>query len=457
MTFKVFLGIHVEALRLWWKGVPLFAQGAASDPRRTRVQRDERHGTNSKKRRPRAKPRSASASRTSPTGAGWPWSLGLASKLHCGSLELHLPDGTKQLFHGPQSGPHGVMRLRNGRVARRYLTGGSLGFAESYIEGDWDTPDLATLLALLSLNEHAWGDGYFGSLWHRWLRRMQHLLRPNTRGGSRRNIYAHYDLGNEFFAAWLDPSMTYSSALFAGGEDDLEAAQQAKYRSLAQEIAVGPGQRVLEIGSGWGGFAVTAAKEFGAKVTSITVSRAQAEYARARVFREGLGRAGRDPAAGLSRREGPLRPDRLDRDVRGGGRAVLAHLLRSTLRDRLRPGGAAGLQLITIADRYFEAYRRNVDFIQAYIFPGGMLPSPSALDRQAARAGLKRTSEIGFGDCYARTLALWNERFQAAWPRIGELGFDERFRRIWTYYLAYCEAGFRTRSIDVVQTVLRPA
>ena len=221
------------------------------------------------------------------------------------------------------------MRLRSGRVARRYLTGGSLGFAESFIDGDWDTPDLATLLALLSLNEHAWGDGYFGSLWHRWLRRMQHLLRPNTRGGSRRNIYAHYDLGNEFFAAWLDPTMTYSSALFAGGEDDLEAAQRAKYRNLAQEIAVGPGQKVLEIGSGWGGFAVTAAKEFGAKVTSITVSQRPGRVcARPRLSR-GLERAGRDPAAGLSRREGPLRPHRLDRDVRGRGRAVLAHLFRT--------------------------------------------------------------------------------------------------------------------------------
>jgi cyclopropane-fatty-acyl-phospholipid synthase len=382
--------------------------------------------------------------------------LGLATRLQCGSLDLVLPEGGTRRFQGPEPGPHGTLRLRNGRLAGRYLTGGSLGFAEGYIDGDWDTPDLAVLLALLNLNEQAWGDGYFGSLWHRWLRRMQHLLRPNTRGGSRRNIYAHYDLGNEFFAAWLDPSMTYSSALFAGGEDDLEAAQRAKYRNLAQEIAVGPGQKVLEIGSGWGGFAVTAAKEFGAKVTSITVSSAQAEYARARVFREGL-----------NEQVEILLQDY--RDVKGRfDRIASIEMFEAvgerfwptyfgTLRERLLPDGAAGLQLITIAERHFESYRRNVDFIQAYIFPGGMLPSPGALDRQAAQAGLRRTSEIGFGDCYARTLALWNERFQAAWPAIGDLGFDERFRRIWTYYLAYCEAGFRTRSIDVVQTVLRPA
>jgi cyclopropane-fatty-acyl-phospholipid synthase len=382
--------------------------------------------------------------------------VGLIAGLRCGSLELRFPDGTARTFRGERPGPHGVMCLRNGRVARRYLTGGSLGFAESYIDGDWDTPDLATLLALLSLNEDAWGDGYWGSLAHRCLRRLQHLVRPNTRCGSRRNIHAHYDLGNQFFAAWLDPTMTYSSALFAGGESDLEAAQQAKYRTLAQEIAVEPGQRVLEIGSGWGGFAITAAKEFGARVTSITVSSAQAEYARARVYREGLGE-----------QVEILLQDY--RDVKGGfDRIASIEMFEAvgerfwptyfrTVRERLLPGGAAGLQLITIADRYFEAYRRNVDFIQAYVFPGGMLPSPGALDREAARAGLRRTSELGFGQCYARTLALWAERFQAAWPSIRDLGFDERFRRIWTYYLAYCEAGFRTRAIDVVQTVLRPA
>jgi cyclopropane-fatty-acyl-phospholipid synthase len=380
----------------------------------------------------------------------------LLSKLQRGSLELRLPDGSMRLQRGANPGPHGVLRLRNGRVARRYLAAGSVGFAEGYIERDWDTPDLATLLSLLNLNEEAWGESYFGSLWHRCLRRLHHAVRPNTRRGSRRNIHAHYDLGNEFFAAWLDPTMTYSSALFGGGEQDLEAAQRAKYRSLASEIMVGPGQRLLEIGSGWGGFAVTAAKEFGAKVTSITVSCAQAEYARARVFREGL-----------AEQVEILLQDY--RDVRGRfDRIASIEMFEAVgerfwpgyfnvLRERLLPSGLAGLQLITIADRYFESYRRNVDFIQAYIFPGGMLPSPAALDRVAARAGMRRTSEIGFADSYARTLALWNERFQAAWPRIRELGFDKRFRRIWTYYLAYCEAGFRTRSIDVVQTVLRPA
>jgi cyclopropane-fatty-acyl-phospholipid synthase len=382
--------------------------------------------------------------------------LRLAHQLQHGSLEIVLPDGGRRLFKGSVPGPHGVLCLKNGHVARRYLAAGGVGFAEGYIEGDWDTPDLANLLAVLSLNEEAWGDSYFGGLWHRLARRLQHTLRPNTRRGSRRNIHAHYDLGNEFFAAWLDPTMTYSSALFADDGTDLEAAQRAKYRNLAQEIAVGHGQRLLEIGSGWGGFAVTAAKEFGAKVTSITVSRAQAEYARARVFREGLGE--QVEILLQDYRDVKGRFDRIAsiEMFEAVGEQFWPTYFR-TLRERLTPDGAAGLQLITIADRYFEAYRRNVDFIQAYIFPGGMLPSPTALDRRAGQAGLTRTSELGFGLSYARTLALWNDRFQAAWPKVREQGFDERFRRIWTYYLAYCEAGFRTGSIDVVQTVLRRA
>ncbi len=321
--------------------------------------------------------------------------LRLAERLARGTLEIVLPDGERREITGPAPGPRAVLCLRNGRVARRYLTAGGVGFAEGFIEGDWDTPDLATLLELLSLNEEAWGDGYFGGLWHRWMRRIEHTLRPNTRGGSRRNIQAHYDLGNEFFAAWLDPTMTYSSALFAEAAQDLETAQRTKYRSLAREIAVAPGQRLLEIGSGWGGFAVTAAKEFGARVTSITVSRAQAEYARARVFREGL--AEQVEILLQDYRDVKGRFDRIAsiEMFEAVGERFWPTYFR-TLRERLLPDGAAGLQLITIADQYFEAYRRNVDFIQAYIFPGGMLPSPAVLDQRAAEAGLARTQEIGF-------------------------------------------------------------
>jgi cyclopropane-fatty-acyl-phospholipid synthase len=383
--------------------------------------------------------------------------LKLVERLSCGSIEIVLPDGTRRLFKAAEPGPHAVLELHKvGGMARRYLARGGVGFAESYIEGDWDTPDLATLLELLDRNADAWDGEYFGAAGHRWLRRVRHFLRPNTRRGSRRNIFAHYDLGNEFFEAWLDRSMTYSAAMFGPDVHDLETAQQRKYRHLAQLIALAPGQRLLEIGSGWGGFAVTAAKEFGARVTSITISRAQAEYARARVFREGL--AEQVEIVLQDYRDVKGRFDRIAsiEMFEAVGERFWPTFFQG-LRDRLHPQGRVGLQLITIADRYFDAYRRNADFIQAYIFPGGMLPSPSALDREVRAAGLaQEPGGLAFGPSYARTLAVWNERFQAAWPKVRELGFDERFRRIWTYYLAYCEAGFRTGSINVLQTVLRP-
>ncbi|MFO1073741.1 MAG: cyclopropane-fatty-acyl-phospholipid synthase family protein [Geminicoccaceae bacterium] len=382
--------------------------------------------------------------------------LRLADRLSCGSLDLVLPDGTTRRLTGAAPGPHAVLVVHRGRVAHRYLRGGRLGFAEAYVAGDWDTPDLATLLALLSLNVEAWGNEQPSTPLRRWQRRLNHVLRPNSRTGSRRNIHAHYDLGNEFFAAWLDPSMTYSAALFGPEVRDLEQAQHAKNQALAERIGLTPGHRLLEIGCGWGGFALTAAKEFGARVTAITVSRAQAEYARARVFREGL-----------AEQVEILLEDY--RDVRGRFDRIASiemfeavgerfwPVFFTQLRERLAPDGRAGLQVITIADRYFEAYRRDADFIQAYIFPGGMLPASGELARQVKAAGLTVLGELRFGGSYADTLRLWNERFQAAWPSVRELGFDERFRRIWTYYLAYCEAGFRTQATDVVQTVLRPA
>ena len=382
--------------------------------------------------------------------------LRLTDRLGCGSLDLVLPDGTTRRMQGAAPGPHAVLVVHRSRLIHRYLRGGRLGFAESYIAGDWDTPDLATLLALLSLNVDAWGNEQPSTPLHRWQRRLRHLLRPNSRAGSRRNIHAHYDLGNAFFAAWLDPSLTYSSALFGPEATGLEQAQHAKNRSMAQRLGLAPGHRLLEIGCGWGGFAITVAKELGAQVKAITDSRAQDEPARARVFREGL-----------AERIEILIEDY--RDVRGRfDRIASIEMFEAVgerfwpaffgqLRERLASDGRAGLQVITIADRYYEAYRRDADFIQAYIFPGGMLPSPAQLAARAKAAGLATVSELGFGLSYAETLRLWNERFQAAWPQVRELGFDERFRRIWTYYLAYCEAGFRTCSTDVVQTVLRPA
>lgn len=384
--------------------------------------------------------------------------LRLLRRLRHGRLEVTLPDGTAETILGEDGGPSAVLHVRDTRLVDRYLKHGGVGFAEAYIAGEWETPHLADLLELLDRNYDAWSDRYFGPALARAIARVQHWFRRNSKTGSKRNIHAHYDLGNEFFAAWLDPTMTYSSALFDPRQgvapDDLEAAQRAKYRHLCQLIELQPGQRVLEIGSGWGGFAMTAASEFGAEVTSITISKAQHALASQRVAEAGLA-------------------DRVEirledyRDVRGSyDRVASIEMFEAVgeaywpayfgkLRDVLRPGGMAGLQIITIAEPYFDAYRKSADFIQQYIFPGGMLPSTTALATQTRKVGLEITKSVAFGHDYARTLGLWGERFEDAWERVRALGFDDRFRRLWRYYLGYCEAGFRTGSTDVVQMALR--
>ena len=384
--------------------------------------------------------------------------LRVLRRLRHGTLDLTLPDGTTETIRGRQDGPRAALHVKDARIVDRYLKHGSVGFAEGYIAGEWETPQLADLLELLDRNYDAWGDGYFGPIMARAMARVQHWLRRNSKTGSRRNIHAHYDLGNEFFAAWLDPTMTYSAALFdekkGVSEADLEAAQRAKYRSLCELIELSPGHQLLEIGSGWGGFAMTAAREFGAKVTSITISEEQAKLATERVAEAGLA-------------------DQVEirlqdyRDVKGefdriasiemfeavGERYWPAYFQK--VRSALKPDGMAGLQIITIHDAYFESYRRGADFIQQYIFPGGMLPSSTALGEQIHKVGLEITDTVAFGRDYAKTLGLWGERFDAAWDRVCNLGFDERFRRLWRYYLGYCEAGFRTGSTDVLQLALR--
>ncbi len=382
--------------------------------------------------------------------------LRLGRDVRFGTLHVRLPGGEERSFTGAEPGPVATLIVNRARVARRFLSGGAVAFAESYIDGDWDSPDLAGLLELLDRNYAAWSSHHQGKLLPRLLRRVGHLLRGNSREGSRRNIHAHYDLGNDFFAAWLDPTLTYSSARFLDGVSDLEAAQMEKYRSLARLIRLSPGQKLLEIGSGWGSFAVLAAREFGAQVRSLTISKEQHAFASKRVQELGLGE--RVTIDLCDYRDVDGRYDRIAsiEMFEAVGEAWWPTFF-GKVRDALVPGGMAGLQIITIADRYFAEYRRGTDFIQRYIFPGGMLPSPSVLRQQVERAGLSLRDQIDFGACYARTLGMWNRSFDLAWDKVAKLGFDERFRRLWTYYLAYCEAGFRTGSTDVVQlAVARP-
>ena len=379
--------------------------------------------------------------------------LALATRIRAGSLQVAVPDGRVYRVAGEAPGPDAMLRIVRERAARRLFLGGSVGFGTAYMDGDFETPDLRALLALAALNEDHLGDIHAGHRVVNVVRRAWHRLRDNTRAGSRRNIAAHYDLGNAFYARWLDPSMTYSSAVFERPTQDLGEAQAAKYRRLAEKLALRPDERVLEIGCGWGGFAEVAAKEFGARVTAITVSREQLEFARARIARAGL--AERVEARFVDYRDVEGRFDKvvsIEMFEAVGERHWPRYFAK--VRDALEPGGRAALQIITIADRWFESYRGGVDFIQRYIFPGGMLPSMAALRQQFERAGLALDKAEFYGQHYAATLAEWNRRFQAAWPELGSMGFDRRFKRMWEFYLAYCEAGFRAGSLDVVQAAL---
>jgi cyclopropane-fatty-acyl-phospholipid synthase len=386
--------------------------------------------------------------------------LSLAARVTHGSLVITLPDGRALQAVGAQPGPAARLDINHGRLAKRLLLGGNLGVGEAYIDGDFDSPDLAALTEWACRNGEL-DDTLMGRPWLRLLRRVGFALAGNSRRGSRRNIAYHYDLGNDFYALWLDPSMTYSAALWPGsdkgGDATLEQAQIEKYRRLAGEVLqIRPDQHVLEIGCGWGGFACLAAREFGARVHAVTISREQHDFAQARVQQAGLG----------ERVTVELRDYR---DLAGRYDAIASiEMIEAVgekywpryftqLRDRLMPQGRAGIQAIVIADRYFEDYRGTMDFIQAHVFPGGMLLSPQTVERQSAAAGLRIADAFSFGPHYARTLNLWRQRFEQTWPQIraldsrNKLAFDERFRRMWRYYLAYCEGGFNAGTIDVLQ------
>jgi cyclopropane-fatty-acyl-phospholipid synthase len=373
-------------------------------------------------------------------------------QLKGGATEVTLPDGRRLLF-GDETGQHVDFRIRSYRFARRVLTNGDIGFAEGYMAGEWDSSNLSALLTLLASNIERFTQLFEGGPVGKALHWLRHLSNANTKSGSRRNILAHYDLGNRFYEAWLDGSMTYSSARFDEKIRDLESAQHAKYKALAEHLELKPDDHVLEIGCGWGGFAEFAAREYGARVTGITISDEQLVYARARMEK-----------AGLSDRVEIRRQDY--RDVEGqfdkvasiemfeavGEKYWPAYFAK--ISDVLKPGGKAGLQIITIKDELFDTYRRRADFIQRYVFPGGMLASIDRLKEETAKAGLAWRRSDAFGLCYADTLAEWARRFTAKWSDIRALGFDDRFKQLWLFYLSYCEAGFRTGRTNVLQLAL---
>jgi len=367
-----------------------------------------------------------------------------------GSLTFILPSGSPLRIHGKTPGPDAVIQVRDYRFVRRALASGDIGFAEGYMAGEWDTPDLSAVLCAFSLNFDRWGALVDGSPVMRAMNALINLFNRNDRKGSKKNIHAHYDLGNAFYSRWLDPSMTYSSALYERPGQPLEQAQRAKYAALARSIDLRAGHSVLEIGCGWGGFAEFAAREVGAKVTAITISQAQHDFAAKRMFDHGL--AEKADIQLIDYRDVKGRYDRVAsiEMFEAVGEAYWPSYF-GKVHEVLAPGGQAGLQIITIRDELFEHYRTQTDFIQRYVFPGGMLPSEQRLQVETSAAGLRWNHITRFGQDYADTLAEWGRRFEAAWSEITALGFDERFRRLWRFYLSYCEAGFRTERTNVIQ------
>lgn len=379
----------------------------------------------------------------------------LSSNWTWGRLTLVLPDGSSRQLSGKEPGHAAVMNIRSFNFAARVLKGGDIGFAEAYMAGEWDSPQLAVLLETLVNNYDHIRRLFDGNRVVNAINWLGHRLNRNSRRGSRRNIHAHYDLGNAFYASWLDPSMTYSSARFERPGLSLQEAQRAKYASLARMMDLHPGHSVLEIGCGWGGFAEFAAREVGAVVTGVTISREQHDYARRRLFEAGL--AERADIRLIDYRDVEGRFDRVAsiEMFEAVGREYWPTYF-DKVRKVLAPGGRAGLQIITIQDDLFDEYDARTDFIQKYVFPGGSLPSEARMAPVLDRAGLSVAGVERFGVDYADTLAEWARRFEAAWGDIvrNGAGFDDRFRRLWRFYLAYCEAGFRSGRTDVIQMAL---
>ena len=380
--------------------------------------------------------------------------FGILSRIQRGSLSFSLPDGRTFLAEGDEPGPHGHFDIHNTQLFTRMVRDGETGFAEAYMDGWWDSPDLQALLDTAMLNNDAVARGFTGAGLVRAYERLRHWLRSNTKRGSRRNISYHYDLGNEFYGLWLDPSMTYSSALYSGQGETLSQAQDNKYAAICDRIGLGRDDHVLEIGCGWGGFAEYAIRERGIRLTGLTLSREQHDYAKKRLFEAGL----------ADRADIQLRDYRDETGSYDGivsiemfeavGERYWPVYFRSVF-ERLRPGALASIQMITIAEHLFEGYRKGSDFVQKYIFPGGMLAAPSIARTKAQDAGLLVEGSMEFGSSYARTLHEWYRDFNQNWDRISPLGFDDRFRRMWNFYLTVCAACFTAGTTDVTQITLR--
>ena len=378
----------------------------------------------------------------------------LVGKLNSGRVDFILPDGRRFRAEGSKPGPVAEVTINNPDVFARLVREGDLGFCDAYLDGWWTTPDLQAFMDFIHADNDDMYDGFPGMALVRAWEKARFWFQSNTKRQALKNISYHYDLGNDFYSLWLDDTMTYSSALFKTSQESLEKAQIAKYASMVDQMGVKPGDHVLEIGCGWGGFAEYAAKERGLKVTGLTISKEQLDYANKRIKSKGL-----SDKVNLK-----LQDYRDETGVYDGVASIEMFeavgekywpVYFDKIKQCLKPGKQATLQIITIQDARWDVYRKSVDFIQKYIFPGGMLPSPSVLRQEIHRAGLSVQHSIEFGKSYSQTLRRWFEVFNNKWDDISAMGFDDRFRRMWNFYLTSCAATFESGNCDVTQITLQ--
>ena len=365
-----------------------------------------------------------------------------------GAVTVIFPNGRTRTVGNPSTGGHSVLRLNNFRVLTEAMKRGTVGFASAYMNGDIEVDDLTTLLRFFRQNRDMFEQANPGFFRRAASDLHYHLSRRNTLEGSKQNIAEHYDLGNDFYGQWLDPSMTYSSALFTSGDQSLEEAQSVKYRRVADLAGITPGSSVLEIGCGWGGFAETVAKDYKANLRGITLSAEQLKYGQERLAKQGLDEFATLVFEDYRHTEGQFDHIGSIEMIEAVGQDNWDSYFQ-TVHDRLKPGGTAAIQAITINEADFDAYSSGPDFIQRYIFPGGMLLTKTVMREYGDKHGLVLENVDTFRLSYAKTLKLWRERFLERWPMIAPLGYDDEFRRKWIYYLSYCEAGFMEGSIDV--------
>lgn len=384
------------------------------------------------------------------------WLFRALANIRKGKLEVVLPDGCSHVFGGQLTGPWARWVIHDVATVKKILLRGDLGFAEGYIAGEWSTPQLLDLLMLLDANRDELANAAPGGRLATIIDLVLHRLRRNSLRGSRENISAHYDLGNEFYREWLDETMTYSAAMFSDTSQSLDDAQRTKFNHLLDQLQLTENSHLLEIGSGWGSFAIHAAQRFGCRVTSITLSQEQLAEAKTRARQAGVERLVEFRLQDYRHLVGHYDAIASIEMFEAVGERYWDTYFQ-TLRRCLKPGGRAGIQVITINEGDFSRYRTGVDFIQRYIFPGGLLPSPQRFTEHAQRAGFSCRDQVFFGHDYAETLRRWTKRVDAKRDTLQAAGFDEKFLRTWHYYLAYSETGFRHSRTDVMQVVLECA